>query len=122
MLNGRPLPSSFRSSLITTAFRRTITPPLRTPLAFRALAAAVHAKSPLPATATATAAPTMVPLQRSAFFEAIQKHDPESTAIVHSLSGRSFTYGSLLHDVTAAKARLLEGTGKSESDIVGERI
>jgi malonyl-CoA/methylmalonyl-CoA synthetase len=64
----------------------------------------------------------MVALQRSAFFEAIQKHDPENTAVVHSLSGRSFKYGSLLHDVAAAKARLLRTTDKDESSIVGERI
>lgn len=64
----------------------------------------------------------MATLQRSAFLEAIQKHDPQSTAVVHSLSGRSFTYGSLLRDVSAAKERLLSATGKNESSIVGERI
>ena len=64
----------------------------------------------------------MAALQRSAFFEAIQKHDPDSTAVVHSLSGRTFKYGSLLHDVSAAKDRLLRATGKDESSIVGERI
>lgn len=64
----------------------------------------------------------MAALQRSALFEAIQKHDVESTAVVHSLSGRSFKYGSLLHDVAAAKDRLLKETGKSEQNIVGERI
>ncbi|KAI7689391.1 acetyl-CoA synthetase-like protein [Hortaea werneckii] len=64
----------------------------------------------------------MATLQRSAFLEAIQKHDPQSTAVVHSLSGRSFTYGSLLRDVSAAKDRLLSATGKNESSIVGERI
>ncbi|KAK1092257.1 hypothetical protein LTR48_004665 [Friedmanniomyces endolithicus] len=64
----------------------------------------------------------MLPLQRSPFLEAIQKHDPHSTAIVHSLSGRSFTYGSILQDVAAAKERLLQTTGKDENGIVGERI
>ncbi|KAK4508085.1 hypothetical protein PRZ48_001823 [Zasmidium cellare] len=64
----------------------------------------------------------MAALQRSAFFEAIQKHDPESTAVVHSLSGRSFKYGGLLQDVAASKARLLKATGKTEDQIVGERI
>lgn len=64
----------------------------------------------------------MAALQRSAFFEAIQKHDPDSTAVVHSLSGRSFKYGSLLQDVAAAKSRLLQTTGKNENSIVGERI
>ncbi|KAK4545537.1 hypothetical protein LTR36_002887 [Oleoguttula mirabilis] len=64
----------------------------------------------------------MAALQRSALFEAIQKHDPETTAVIHSLSGRSFTYGSLLHDVSAAKERLLAATGKTEDSIVGERV
>ena len=64
----------------------------------------------------------MAALQRSALFEAIQQHNPDSTAVVHSLSGRSFTYGSLLQDVAAAKEKLLIHTGKDESSIVGERV
>ncbi|KAK5700589.1 hypothetical protein LTR97_005106 [Elasticomyces elasticus] len=64
----------------------------------------------------------MVALQRSPFLEAIQSHDPSSTAVVHSLSGRNFTYGSLLHDVAFAKEQLLQKTGKDENGIVGERI
>lgn len=65
-------------------------------------------------------APT--PIQRSALFEALQTHDSDSTSIVHSLSGRTFKYGSLLHDVAAAKERLLKETGKDENGIVGERV
>ena len=64
----------------------------------------------------------MVALQRSALFEAIEHHDRESTAVVHSLSGRSFEYGSLLQDVANAKKKLLEQTGKDEKSIVGERV
>ncbi|KAK3719506.1 hypothetical protein LTR37_004364 [Vermiconidia calcicola] len=64
----------------------------------------------------------MAALQRSALFEALQQHSRESTAIVHSLSGRSFTYGSLLQDVANAKEKLLEQTGKDEKSIVGERV
>ncbi|KAK5676262.1 hypothetical protein LTS10_011074 [Elasticomyces elasticus] len=64
----------------------------------------------------------MVALQRSPFLEAIQSHDPSSTAVIHSLSGRNFTYGSLLHDVASAKEQLLRKTGKDENGIVGERI
>jgi acyl-coenzyme A synthetase/AMP-(fatty) acid ligase len=53
-------------------------------------------------------------------FQAISKHDPKSAAIVHSKSGRTFTYGSLLHDVAAAKDRLMEtANGKP---LGGERI
>ncbi|KAF2206630.1 hypothetical protein CERZMDRAFT_52740 [Cercospora zeae-maydis SCOH1-5] len=61
-------------------------------------------------------------LQRVAFTEAIQKHDPESTAIIHSLSGRSFKYGSLLQDVASRKEQLLKETGKDANTIAGERI
>ena len=64
----------------------------------------------------------MASLQRSALFEALQQHDPKSTSIVHSLSGRTFQYGSLLHDVAKAKERLLQQTGKDEKGIEGERI
>lgn len=65
---------------------------------------------------------TMAALQRSALLEAIQAHDPDSTAVVHSLSGRSFTYGSLLQDVATAKETLLQETGRDDHSIVGERI
>lgn len=65
---------------------------------------------------------TMAPIQRSAFFEAIRKHDPESTAVVHSLSGRTFKYGGLLQDIAAAKEKLLRSTGKNEESIRGQRI
>ena len=64
----------------------------------------------------------MAALQRSALFEAMIEHKPDNTAIIHSLSGRSFTYGSLLHDVASAKERLLKQTGKDETSIAGERI
>ncbi|KAL1956082.1 hypothetical protein VTO42DRAFT_7677 [Malbranchea cinnamomea] len=39
-------------------------------------------------------------------FRAISSHDPNSTSIVHSVSGRSFTYGSLVNDVLAAQQKL----------------
>jgi acyl-CoA synthetase (AMP-forming)/AMP-acid ligase II len=45
-------------------------------------------------------------LPRLPLFEAIKTHDARSTAVVHSLSGRRFTYGELLNDVAAAKHRL----------------
>ena len=64
----------------------------------------------------------MAALQRSALFEAIQQHDQDSIAVVHSLSGRTFTYGSLLRDVAESKERLLLHTGKDAKSIVGERI
>ncbi|KAK8104198.1 uncharacterized protein PG998_011231 [Apiospora kogelbergensis] len=59
-------------------------------------------------------------LPRLPLFEAISKHDPDSTAVVHCLSGRSFKYGGLLPDVARTRDRLYEAAGKS--DIRGERI
>lgn len=59
-------------------------------------------------------------LPSSPIFEAIAKHDPKSPAIIHSASNRTFCYGSLLHDVAAAKdnlAALVNGR-----PLAGERI
>ncbi|ORY57199.1 AMP-binding enzyme [Pseudomassariella vexata] len=53
-------------------------------------------------------------------FEAISRHDPNSIAVVHCLSGRTFTYGELLPDVARTRDRLHEAAGKP--DIRGERI
>jgi malonyl-CoA/methylmalonyl-CoA synthetase len=53
-------------------------------------------------------------------FEAIKKHDAQSTAVVHSLSGRAFTYGELVNDVAAAKDRLQRNTGGKSA--AGQRI
>lgn len=53
-------------------------------------------------------------------FQAISRHDPSSTAIIHSRSGRRFTYGELLADVAKAKDRLGVAAGKDRFD--GERI
>ena len=52
-------------------------------------------------------------------FKAIANHKPTSTAVVHSPSGRRFTYGELLRDVADRKEKLQNITGKS---IEGERI
>ncbi|KJZ76151.1 hypothetical protein HIM_04607 [Hirsutella minnesotensis 3608] len=53
-------------------------------------------------------------------FRAIAKHDPASPAVLHSVSGRSFTYGDLLGDVARARDRLREARGGA--DLNGERI
>ena len=59
-------------------------------------------------------------LPRTPIFDAVAKHNPKSPAIIHSASDRTFTYGSLLHDVAAAKDTLTEvADGKS---LQGERI
>lgn len=64
----------------------------------------------------------MAALQRSAFFEAMKAHDPQSIAVVNYDTGNKFTYAHVLQDVAAAKERLLKETGKDERSIVGERI
>lgn len=59
-------------------------------------------------------------LPRLPIFEAIAKHEPESTAVIHSASGRRFTYGELLGDVCRARERFVDASGKK--DLQGERI
>lgn len=54
-----------------------------------------------------------------ALFEALQRHDRDSTAVVHSLSGRSFTYGSLLQDVAIVKDSFSRRTGH---DLAGRSV
>ncbi|KAF3004202.1 hypothetical protein E8E13_006745 [Curvularia kusanoi] len=59
-------------------------------------------------------------LPRLPIFEAIKKHDAHRTAVVHSLSGRRFTYGELVNDVAAAKDKLQRNTGGQSAE--GARI
>ncbi|KAI2614902.1 acetyl-CoA synthetase-like protein [Hypoxylon sp. NC1633] len=59
-------------------------------------------------------------LPKLPIFEAIASHNPQSTAIVHCLSRRTFKYGELLPDVSRARDRILEAAGKP--DIRGERV
>ncbi|KAH7078671.1 hypothetical protein BKA63DRAFT_437960 [Paraphoma chrysanthemicola] len=59
-------------------------------------------------------------LPRLPIFEAIKKHDAQSTAVVHSLSGRSFTYGELVNDVAAAKDKLQRNCNGQSAE--GQRI
>ncbi|KAL5114969.1 hypothetical protein ACEQ8H_007142 [Pleosporales sp. CAS-2024a] len=59
-------------------------------------------------------------LPRLPLFEALKKHDTQSTAVVHSLSGRTFTYGELVNDVAAAKDKLQRNTNGQSA--AGQRI
>lgn len=59
-------------------------------------------------------------LPRLPIFEAIASHDPRSTAVIHSLSGRRFTYGNLLKDGWEAKTSLHQLVGGKS--VEGERI
>ena len=61
-------------------------------------------------------------LPRLPIFKAIVEHDPKSTVVVHSASGRRFTYGELLSDVAAAKDNLLAQSPSSSKTLEGERI
>lgn len=62
----------------------------------------------------------MSSLPRLPIFEAISSHDPKSTAVIHSKSGRRFTYGELLGDVAEAKDHL--DRVANGSSLKGERI
>ncbi|RYP63891.1 hypothetical protein DL771_009066 [Monosporascus sp. 5C6A] len=53
-------------------------------------------------------------------FDAIAGHDPQSTAVVHCLSGRTFRYGELLPDVCRVRDRIYAAARRS--DIRGERV
>lgn len=107
--------------------QRSITACLRSlprhrPSCYPAIApAAIHSLT-LRRAFSCTSSAMAAALQRSAFFEAIRTHDPKSTAVVNYDSGVAFTYGSLLRDVSRAKERLLQETGKDEGGIAGERI
>ncbi|KAH6853588.1 hypothetical protein B0I37DRAFT_359686 [Chaetomium sp. MPI-CAGE-AT-0009] len=59
-------------------------------------------------------------LPRLPVFEAIARHDPDSTVVIHSNSGRQFRYGELLGDVCKVRNRLYETAGRGDMD--GERI
>ena len=65
---------------------------------------------------------TMGSLPRTPLFEAISSHDAQSSAVVHCLSGRSFTYGHLVKDVAAAKERIAKDAGKDVKSMAGQRI
>ena len=66
-----------------------------------------------------TSRPMALTLPRIPLFDQISKHDPTSTAIVHSDSGKSFTYGQLLRDVARSTKELKKDGAK---DLKGERI
>ncbi|PNY28001.1 Acyl-CoA synthetase family member 3, mitochondrial [Tolypocladium capitatum] len=59
-------------------------------------------------------------LPRLPIFQAVAGHDPEAVAVAHSPSGRSFTYGQLLADVSRARDWLREAGGGADLD--GARI
>ncbi|PHH82545.1 hypothetical protein CDD82_5648 [Ophiocordyceps australis] len=59
-------------------------------------------------------------LPRLPLFEAIAAHDPTSTAVIHSSSGRSFSYRGLLPDVRRARDCMRQA--RPVSELAGKRI
>ncbi|KAL2061436.1 hypothetical protein VTL71DRAFT_7709 [Oculimacula yallundae] len=59
-------------------------------------------------------------LPKLPIFEAIANHDPQSTVVIHSASGRRFKYGELLRDVADGRDRLVKEAGGSS--VEGQRI
>lgn len=53
-------------------------------------------------------------------FKAIANHDPSSIAVIHCASGRRFTYGQLLKDVTDSREKLVQSAAGQRLD--GQRI
>ncbi len=80
----------------------------------------LHLSAPLSPIRTPIAVRMASTLPKLSIFEAIASHDPKSTAIVHSASNDSFTYGRLLHDVASAKDRLVRAAGGARLE--GERV
>lgn len=58
------------------------------------------------------------------FFRAVASHDPDAVSVVHSASGRSFTYGNLVADVLLAQDRLsqLSGKGLKRTQLRGKPV
>ncbi|KAL1967805.1 hypothetical protein VTN77DRAFT_2494 [Rasamsonia byssochlamydoides] len=54
-------------------------------------------------------------------FRALHHHDPSSTAVVHSKSRRTFTYGNLIGDVVQAKEQLASKVNGADH-LSGQRI
>lgn len=69
-----------------------------------------------------TAKRLLTSLPDTHIFRAIRDHDPASLAVLHSLSGRSFTYGNLTADVLRAKEDLEQKAGKIKGKLAGERV
>lgn len=55
-------------------------------------------------------------LPKLPLFEALASHDPLSTVVIHSASGRRFTYGALIRDVAETKDRLYREVGANSLD------
>lgn len=104
-------PSKMRYSTQFTRFTRTFLSPK--------LVAISRSRS-VPVSTFYTSPRMASTLPKTPIFTALSKHSPESLAIIHSVSERTFCYGSLLHDVAAIKDKITELAGGR--DLKGERI
>lgn len=69
-----------------------------------------------------TAKGLLAQLPNTHIFRALREHDPSSLAVVHSLSGQSFTYGNLTADVLRAKEDLDHKAAETKGKLSGERV
>lgn len=61
-------------------------------------------------------------LPNTPIFRALQDHDRDRLAIVHSASSRTFTYGNLVADVLRAKEDLEGKAARAGTKLAGERV
>lgn len=59
-------------------------------------------------------------LPRLPVLKALASHDSDSIAVIHSVSGRNFTYGNLLRDVAQSKDQLRRAA--QEHSLSGQRV
>ncbi|KAI0389622.1 hypothetical protein F5Y17DRAFT_448312 [Xylariaceae sp. FL0594] len=106
-------PSTAASGPASRPYNTAARPPLSTPPA--ATTCRRRKSVPIVVRMASTLALPKLPI-----FEAIARHDPQSIAVAHCLSGRAFKYGELLPDVCRLRDEIHHAAGKT--DIRGERI
>jgi len=61
-------------------------------------------------------------LPRIPLFEVLTKHDKDSTAVIHSKTSRTYTYGQLRADVALQAEKIRTNTKLTTQHVEGERI
>lgn len=89
---------------------------------FLSLLSRSNARNCLTPRRTSLGARLLSTLPNTHIFRALQNHAPDSLAVVHSASSRSFTYGSLIADVVRAKDDLEQKATTAQGQLAGERI
>ena len=87
-------------------------------------AAFLFARYALSRRAMTTSTVTKVTLPRTPLFEALSKQPRDKTSIIHSASGKKFSYGSLLADIAATRSRILAAVGSADGhdDLKEQRV